>query len=70
MSGEVWHERALAWLAHLPIRLAYRIVWFMARAGSRDARSIYMAMWDANLSLPPIASLRAPIPRHTSDGEG
>ena len=41
-----------AWVAGLPISIAYRIVWLSARLGSRHGRAVYDAMWEANLSLP------------------
>ena len=45
-------EDVLRWFEHLPIALAYRIVWAMAKLGSRNAKDVYDAMWDANLSMP------------------
>ncbi len=51
----IW-GRVSRWFLHLPIRLAYRIVWAMASLGSRNARDVYQAMWDANLNLPLLAN--------------
>lgn len=49
-------ERVADWLAYLPMRFAYRIVWASARMNLGSARDVYRAMWDANLSLPPMHS--------------
>lgn len=49
----IW-ERLTGWLAMLPIRLAYRLVWLAACTRNRTARDVYAAMWDANLDLPPL----------------
>lgn len=40
------------WVAMLPVRLAFRLVWLVALLGHRDARAVYQAMWDAELDLP------------------
>lgn len=42
------------WIAHLPVALAYRLVWFVARFNLGAGRDVYAAMWDANLALPPL----------------
>lgn len=46
----LWREIVL-WLAALPVRLAYRIIWLTGLV-SRDARDVQRAMWDAGLSVP------------------
>jgi hypothetical protein len=46
-------ERFAGWLAALPVRLAYRLVWLTAVLGSRNARDVQRAMWNAGLSVPP-----------------
>ena len=57
MSGPTLWERFRSWAAYLPIRLAYRIIWLTAKAGSPDARAVYHAMWGVNLDLPPLAKI-------------
>jgi hypothetical protein len=47
----IWRELVL-WLAALPVRLAYRIIWLTGLLGSRNARDVQRAMWDAGLSVP------------------
>jgi hypothetical protein len=49
----IW-QRALMWLEGLPVRLAYRIIWLTGKLGSRNARDVQQAMWDAGLSVPTI----------------
>lgn len=48
-----WDELR-GWVAHLPLRFAFRIVWLCARLNLGGARAVYAAMWDANLDLPPL----------------
>lgn len=52
MNPATRFERCVRWVVRLPIALAFRIVWAMALTGNRNAREVYAAMWDANLSLP------------------
>jgi hypothetical protein len=40
------------WLEGLPVSLAYRIIWLTGTLGSRNARDVQRAMWDAGLSVP------------------
>ena len=40
------------WLEGLPVALAYRIIWLTGKLGSRNARDVQQAMWDAGLSVP------------------
>lgn len=54
-KATLW-DRLSGWIAHLPIRLAYRLVWLTAKAGSRNARDVHRAMWDASLNVPPLTS--------------
>lgn len=54
MKGLTILERVADWLAYLPVRLAYRIIWLAARLNLGAARAVYAAMWDANLALPPL----------------
>lgn len=49
----IWEEIG-EWLAHLPVAFAYRIIWLSARLDLGSARAVYRAMWNANLSLPPL----------------
>ena len=56
MTPSTLWGRTASWLLGLPIALAYRIVWLMARLGSRNGRDVYRAMWDANLDLPPLTT--------------
>ena len=57
MSGPGLIERLTEWLAMLPIRLAYRLVWLVALTGSATGQRVYRAMWDSDLDLPPIRSI-------------
>lgn len=50
-------ERVKEWLAFLPTRLAFRLVWLAALTGHSGPRAVYRAMWDAQLNLPRIPSL-------------
>lgn len=59
MTEETAFDRLRSWLALIPIRLAYRIVWLSARLGSTTARDVYRAMWDANLDLPPLKKVQS-----------
>lgn len=54
MSESTIWKRALLWLEGLPVRLAYRIIWITAKLGSRNARGVQRAMWDAGLNVPPL----------------
>ena len=49
--NSIWRDIAL-WLAALPVRLAYRIIWLTGALGSRNARDVQQAMWNAGLSVP------------------
>ena len=52
MAEESIWSQALGWIACLPVRLAYRIIWLTGKLGSRNARDVQRAMWDAGLSVP------------------
>lgn len=52
MMPSRWYEELWSKITHLPIALAYRIIWAMAKTGNRNAIDVYNAMWDANLSMP------------------
>ena len=45
-------SRFCLWLGSLPVSLAYRIIWLTGRLGSRNARDVQRAMWDAGLNVP------------------
>ena len=62
MREETLFERVKDWLAMLPIYAAYRLVWLMAKWGHPDARDVYLAMWQANLDLPPLPPLSDETP--------
>lgn len=47
----LWGE-IVSWLACLPVRLAYRIIWLTGKLGSRNAQDVQRAMWDAGLNVP------------------
>ena len=47
----IW-ENLTGWLAYLPVRLAYRIIWLTARLGGRAAKAVEEAMWDGGLGVP------------------
>lgn len=54
----VWDD-IVAWLAHRPIALAFRIIWLCAWLNLGSSRAIYRAMWDANLDLPVLPAARS-----------
>jgi hypothetical protein len=56
VSAPTLWETIVGWLAALPVRLAYRIIWLTAKLGSRNARDVQRAMWDAGLSIPPLTA--------------
>lgn len=53
MGPYSWRRALLDWLAFLPVRFAFRVIWCAAQI-NRDARDVYRAMWGANLDLPPL----------------
>lgn len=50
-SHSIW-KRLLDWFAALPVRLAYRLIWLTAKLGSRNAKDVSNAMWNAGLNIP------------------
>lgn len=60
MNPSTTLERLVDWAMHLPIRLAYRIVWLTALTGHSNARAVYDAMWEANLNLPKLPEAKCP----------
>ena len=52
MSEATLFDRVTGWLAALPVRFAYRVIWLTGKLGSRNARDVQQAMWDAGLSVP------------------
>lgn len=58
MNPLTFLERLGSWLAYLPIRFAYRIIWLCAKLNLGSARDVYRAMWDANLALPEIQEVK------------
>lgn len=55
MMPETMWGRAARWLAFLPVRLAFRLIWATAII-SDDALAIYDTMAHAGLDLPPLPS--------------
>lgn len=45
-------EQITGWFGYLPVRLAYRIIWLVARMGGQTARAVEEAAWDAGLGVP------------------
>lgn len=44
--------RIKEWLAYLPVRTAFRIIWVTAKMGGHSARNVHLAMHDAWLDVP------------------
>ena len=53
MMGEpsLWRD-VLNWFAGLPVAFAYRLIWLTGKLGSRNARDVQRAMWNAGLAVP------------------
>jgi hypothetical protein len=47
-------NRVTWWFVMVPIYLAYRLIWLMAKTGQPSAQTIHLAMWQADLDIPPI----------------
>lgn len=52
MESETVYTRLKGWLAFLPIRLSYRIIWLASLTRHPTPVAVYEAMWRANLALP------------------
>ena len=59
MRPETMFEKITGWFGHIPIRIAYRIIWITALIGGKTARAVLYEMYASGLNVP---VLKEPTP--------
>lgn len=47
-------KRVIDWIWFLPVRLAFWLIWLVARSGNRTAFDVHRTMWFGGLAVRPL----------------